>query len=55
MSVADITQAPTSSEDDFVLDVRVIEDDALRPAAQKACDTSNGCPPSCASSCNSAA
>lgn len=40
-------------EDAFVLDVRVIED--KRPADVRACATDNGCDPTCASSCTSAA
>ncbi|MER6817453.1 hypothetical protein ABT299_50075 [Spirillospora sp. NPDC000708] len=39
--------------DGFVLDVRVVQDDASRPAGQVPCDTSNGCPATCDSSCNS--
>lgn len=41
-------------EDDFVLDVKVVLDDATRPAGRQACDTSNGCPSTCESSCASA-
>lgn len=40
-------------EDSFDLDVRVIEDE--RPADVRACATDNGCAPTCASSCTSAA
>lgn len=40
-------------EEPFDLDVRVIEDE--RPADVRACATDNGCAPTCASSCTSAA
>lgn len=40
-------------EDAFDLDVHVIEDE--RPVDVRACATDNGCAPTCASSCTSAA
>jgi FxLD family lantipeptide len=50
---ATATLDPMLDEDEFVLDVRVIEDE--RPADVRACATDNGCPPTCASSCTSSA
>lgn len=49
----DVLNLKTNVEDEFVLDVRVVLDDSTRPAGL-ACDTSNGCPSTCESSCNSA-
>lgn len=45
-------QAP-ESVDIFALDVRVVIDALASQGSGRACDTSDGCAPSCASSCNS--
>lgn len=41
----------TSPDADFDLDLRVVTD--VVPQANRGCDTSDGCAPSCASSCTS--
>jgi FxLD family lantipeptide len=57
MHITDLSthaRAGSGVEDEFALDVRVVQDDGARPAGEVPCDTSNGCATTCASSCNSA-
>lgn len=50
--LADPGTAPTAVDDDFVLDLRVIE--SAVPIAALRCDTSDGCGNTCSTSaCNS--
>ena len=46
------TLEATETEDVFALDVRIVADASVGDAG-KGCDTSDGCAPTCASSCTS--